>query len=129
MTAFSPGSAALLSARPNCFEERRSAQTLRLYSASQEKHAIINAITKRRPKLDRKDAANLWTGFKTAWAVNGLMNLEQYRKTAEFNYQTATFEKVPKIDVIEWTDTRFVDDVLKEIGVNQKFDPPGRTIR
>ena len=57
------------------------------------------------------------------------MNLEQYRKTAEFNYQTASFEKVPKIDVIEWTDTRFVDNVLKEIGVNPKFDPPGRTIR
>ena len=57
------------------------------------------------------------------------MNLEQYKKTAEFNYQTAAFEKVPKIDVDEWTDTRFVDDVLKETGVNQKFDPPGRTLR
>ncbi len=102
-------------------------KTSRHFADNQE--AWVNAITKRRPKLDRKDAANLWTGFKTAWAVNGLMNLEQYRKTAEFNYQTASFEKVPKIDVIEWTDTRFVDDVLKEIGVNQKFDPPGRTIR
>ena len=35
-------------------------------------------------------------GFKTAWAVNGLMNLEQYRRTAEFDYQTASFEKVPR---------------------------------
>jgi NitT/TauT family transport system substrate-binding protein len=102
-------------------------KTSRYFADNQE--AWVNAITKRRAKLERKDAANLWIGFKTAWAVNGLMNLDQYKKTAEFNYQTATFEKVPKIDVSEWTDTRFVDDVLKEIGVHGKFDPPGRTIR
>ena len=68
-------------------------------------------------------------GLQNRRAVNGLMNLEQYRKTAEFNYQTASFEKVPKIDVNEWADTRFVDDVLREIGVNQKGDPLGRTLR
>ena len=34
-------------------------------------------------------------------------------------------DKIPKIDVGEWTETRFVDDVLNEIGVYGKFDPPG----
>lgn len=57
------------------------------------------------------------------------MNLEQYKKTSEFYYQTASFEKVPKIEVNEWTDTRFLDDVLRELGVNSKIDPLGRTIK
>jgi hypothetical protein len=61
--------------------------------------------------------------------VNGLMNLETYRKTADFYYQTAAFEKVPRIDVAEWTDTRFLDDVLKENGVFARIDPLGRQVR
>jgi NitT/TauT family transport system substrate-binding protein len=89
----------------------------------------VNAITKRRAKLDRGDATTLWSSFKSSWAVNGLMNLETYRKTADFYYQTAAFEKVPRIEVADWTDTRFLDDVLKENGVYPKIDPPGRQIR
>jgi NitT/TauT family transport system substrate-binding protein len=102
-------------------------KTARHFADNQE--AWINAITKRRTKLDRKDAAILWNGFKSSWAVNGLMNLEQYKKTTEFYYQTASFEKVPRIDVNEWTDTRFLDDVLRELGVNPKIDTLGRTIK
>ena len=89
----------------------------------------MEAMTKRRPDIDRKDAANLWSGFKSAWAVNGLMNLDSYKKSADFFYQTGTLEKTPKIVVGEWADTRFVDEVLKEIGVYAKFDSPGRSLR
>ena len=96
---------------------------------SENKEAWVAAITKRRSKLERADAMNLWNGFNSSWAVNGLMNLDAYKKTADFYYQTAAFEKVPRIEVNEWTDTRFLDDVLKDLGVNAKFDPPGRTIR
>ena len=96
---------------------------------AENQDAWVAAITKRRAKLERDDAINLWNGFKTSWAVNGSMNPETYKKTSEFYYQTAGFEKVPKIEVNEWTDFRFIDDVLKELGVNPKFDSPGRTIR
>jgi NitT/TauT family transport system substrate-binding protein len=99
----------------------------RLFAENQE--SWVAAITKRRPDVDRQDAANLWTGFKTAWAVNGLMNLETYKKSADFFYQAGILEKVPRIEVGEWADTRFVDGVLREIGVNAKFDPTGRTAR
>jgi NitT/TauT family transport system substrate-binding protein len=99
----------------------------RLFAENQE--SWVAAITKRRPDVDRQDAANLWTGFRTAWAVNGLMNLETYKKSADFFYQAGILEKVPRIEVGEWTDTRFVDGVLREIGVNAKFDPTGRTAR
>lgn len=96
---------------------------------AENQEAWLEAIGKRRPDVDRMDAANLWAGFKTAWAVNGLMNLDAYRKSAEFFYQSGSLEKVSKIEVGEWVETRFVDGILKEIGVYEKFDAPGRTLR
>jgi NitT/TauT family transport system substrate-binding protein len=91
--------------------------------------AWLDALGKRRPDVDRKDAANLWSGFRTAWAVNGLMNLDAYKKSADFFYQSGILEKIPRVEVSEWTETRFVDDVLKKIGVYVKSDPVGRTLR
>jgi hypothetical protein len=60
-------------------------KTARHFAENQE--AWVAAITKRRAKLERADAVNLWNGFRTSWAVNGLMNLETYRKTSDFYYQ------------------------------------------
>ena len=57
------------------------------------------------------------------------MNLDSYKKSADFFYQTGALEKVPKIDVSEWAETRFVDQVLKEIGTYAKFDPTGRSLQ
>jgi NitT/TauT family transport system substrate-binding protein len=96
---------------------------------AENQEAWVAAITKRRPDVDRQDAATLWTGFKTAWAVNGLMNLDAYKKTADFFYQAGILDKVPKIEVADWADTRFVDGVLREIGVHAKADPIGRALR
>jgi NitT/TauT family transport system substrate-binding protein len=91
--------------------------------------AWLEALGKRRPDVDRRDAANLWSGFKTSWAVNGLMNLDAYKKSSDFFYQSGILEKVPRVEASEWTEPRFVDDVLKEIGVSAKSDPPGRALR
>ena len=96
---------------------------------AENQEAWVAAITKRRPDVDRNDVANLWNGFKTAWAVNGLMNLEAYKKSADFLYQAGILDKVPKIEVAEWADTRFVDGVLREIGVSANADPTGRAAR
>ena len=96
---------------------------------AENQDAWVEALTKRRTDIDRKDAANLWAGFKTAWAVNGLMNLDAYKKSSDFYYQIGTLEKVPRIEVGEWTETRFVDEVLKEIGTYAKSDPTGRPLR
>jgi NitT/TauT family transport system substrate-binding protein len=99
----------------------------RFFTDNQE--AWLEAIGKRRPDVDRKDAANLWSGFRTAWAVNGLLNLDTYKKSSDFFYQSGILEKVARVEVSEWTDTRFVDDVLKEIGVYPNADPIGRALR
>jgi NitT/TauT family transport system substrate-binding protein len=98
----------------------------RYFSDNQD--AWVAAITKRRPDVDRNDATILWTGFKTSWAVNGLMNLEAYKRSSDFFYQAGLLEKVPKIDVTEWADTRIIDGVLKEIGASAKADPIGRAL-
>jgi NitT/TauT family transport system substrate-binding protein len=96
---------------------------------AENQDAWVEAMTRRRSDIDRKDATHLWTGFKNAWAVNGLMNLDAYKKSADFFYQTGTLEKVPRIEVGEWAETRFVDGVLKEIGTYANLDPPGRALR
>jgi NitT/TauT family transport system substrate-binding protein len=96
---------------------------------AENQDAWVAAVTKRRPDVDRKDAADLWAGFKNSWAVNGLMNLDAYKKTADFFYGSGSLEEVPRIEVSEWADTRFVDDVLKEIGAYGKFDLPARALK
>lgn len=98
----------------------------RYFSDNQD--AWVAAITKRRPDIDRNDATILWTGFRTSWAVNGLMNLEAYKRSSDFFYQAGLLEKVSKIDVTEWADTRIVDGVLKEIGASARADPIGRAL-
>jgi hypothetical protein len=57
------------------------------------------------------------------------MNLDAYRKSAEFFYQAGILDKVPRIEVAEWADTRFVDAVLKELGASSKTDPVSRSIK
>ena len=57
------------------------------------------------------------------------MNLDAYKKSSDFYYHTGILKKVPRIEVGEWTETRFVDEVLKEIGIYARSDPPGRLPR
>jgi NitT/TauT family transport system substrate-binding protein len=99
----------------------------RYFAENQE--AWVNAMIKRRPDVERKDAVSLWAGFKTAWAVNGLLNLDAYKKSADFFYQSGSLDKVAAIEPSEWTETRFVDQALREIGVYGKFDAPGRAAK
>jgi NitT/TauT family transport system substrate-binding protein len=96
---------------------------------AENQESWVTAMNKRRPELDRSDLANLWSGFKSAWAVNGLMNLDAYKKSADFFYQVGILDKVPRIEVGAWADGRFVDAVLRDIGVDPKADPTGRPAR
>lgn len=96
---------------------------------AENQESWVAAMNKRRPDVDRNDLASLWTGFKSAWAVNGLMNLEAYKKTSEFFYQAGILDKVPRIEVMAWADPRFVDAVLRDIGVDPRADPTGPPAR
>lgn len=96
---------------------------------AENKAAWVDAIARRRTDIGRPELGDLWDIYRTSWAVNGLMNLGEYVRTADFLYQTDDFKQVPKIPVWDWADTRFLDAVLKEIGVYGRFDSPGRQIR
>jgi NitT/TauT family transport system substrate-binding protein len=96
---------------------------------SENKQAWIDTMAARRSDVSKEDLDSLYENFKTAWAVNGIMNLDEYQKTADFFYASDEYKSLPRMDVKDWTDTQFVDATLKEIGVNDKFDNPGRAVK
>ena len=56
------------------------------------------------------------------------MNVTDYQKSTDFLYDGGTLNDTPRIEARGWTDTQFVDAVLKDIGVYPKVDDPGRPI-
>jgi NitT/TauT family transport system substrate-binding protein len=80
-----------------------------------------------RPDIQQTDLSELWDQFKTAWAVNGQLNLGTFQKTSDYLYATDDFSGVPRIPVTDWVDTRFVDAALGSLGVYPGIDDPGRT--
>jgi NitT/TauT family transport system substrate-binding protein len=95
---------------------------------AENKQAWIDVMATRRSDVSKEDAADLYDQFKTSWAVNGIMNLDEYQKTADFFYQEDDYKALPHIPVSGWADTQFVDATLKDIGVYDKYDDPGRAI-
>ena len=97
---------------------------------AENKDAWIDAVLKRRPDLTRGNLSNVYDFVKPGWAVNGGVNLDDYNKVFEAWYQLPEFKDVPKTNPSDWVTTRFVDQVLKEIGLykDRSWDDPGRTI-
>ena len=58
--------------------------------------------------------------------MNGALNLADYRETTDFIYQSESFKDVPRIQVEDWVNTQVLDSVLRTIGVDGRFDEPGR---
>ncbi len=96
---------------------------------AENKQAWIDTMAARRSDVSKEDLGDLYENFKTAWAVNGIMNLDEYQKTADFFYSEDDYKALPRMDVKDWADTQFVDATLKEIGINDKFDNPGRAVK
>jgi NitT/TauT family transport system substrate-binding protein len=92
------------------------------------KSAWVDGMSKLRPDIARSDLENLWDQFGASWAVNGQLNVGAYQTSTDFLYDTGTFPDVPRINAGDWTDTEFVDSVLKDVGVAPNLDDPGRPI-
>ncbi len=93
------------------------------------KQAWVDAMSARRPDMAQTDLDFLWDQFTNAWGVNGFLNLVELQREADFAYQTTPdFASLPKIGTSDWIDTRFVDAVLKDIGIYPGYDDPGRPI-
>jgi NitT/TauT family transport system substrate-binding protein len=103
-------------------------KTARLFQS--DKHAWVEAMAARRSDITRADLEFLWDEFTTSWGVNGFLNLPHLQKESDFAYETTPdLAPLPRIGVADWVDTRFVDAVLKDIGVYPQFDDPGRAIK
>jgi NitT/TauT family transport system substrate-binding protein len=95
---------------------------------AQNKSAWVDGMSKLRPDIARSDLEYLWDQFGASWAVNGQLNVGAYQTSTDFLYETGTFPDLPKINATDWTDTEFVDGVLKDLGVAPNVDDPGRPI-
>jgi NitT/TauT family transport system substrate-binding protein len=112
-------------------------EALRRYTAAivkasrhfaENKPVWVDGMAKLRPDIARSDLEYLWDQFGASWSVNGQLNLTEYQKSTDFLYETGTFGDAPRIESREWADPRFVDTVLKDVGVYPKIDDPGRPI-
>src|SRR6185436_5864170 len=74
--------------------------TARYYA--EHKDAWVADMGKLRPDIQATDLGELWDQFKTAWAVNGQLNLGTFQKTADYLYGTEDFKDIPRIDTSEW---------------------------
>jgi len=106
---------------------RAMLQTARYYA--QHKEEWVRDMGTLRPDIQANDLSDLWDQFKSAWAVNGQLNLATFQKTADYLYATDDFKELPKIEVREWVDTQFVDSALTQLGVYAGIDDPGRTVK
>jgi NitT/TauT family transport system substrate-binding protein len=106
---------------------RAMLQTARYYA--QHKDEWVRDMGALRQDIQPGDLADLWDQFKTAWAVNGQLNLTTFQKTSDYLYATEDFKDVPRIEVRDWVDTQFVDAALAQLGVYPGIDDPGRSVR
>jgi NitT/TauT family transport system substrate-binding protein len=105
---------------------RAMVQTARYYA--QHKEDWVRDMSKLRPDIQSSDLGDLWDQFKSAWAVNGQLNMATFQKTADYLYATDDFKEVPKIEVTEWVDPQYVDAALGQLGVYAGIDDPGRAV-
>ncbi|MBV9326360.1 MAG: ABC transporter substrate-binding protein [Chloroflexi bacterium] len=95
---------------------------------AENKAAWVDGLRTLRPDIAPSDLDYLWDQFGASWAVNGQLNVSAYQTSTDFLYETGTFGDLPKIGAADWTDTEFVDGVLKDLGVVPNVDDPGRPI-
>jgi NitT/TauT family transport system substrate-binding protein len=120
--------AKVLSEKPEALRRFTAAVLKASRHFAENKQAWVEGMTKLRPDIARTDLEFLWGQFAASWAVNGQLNLTEYQKSTDFLYETGTFNDAPRIEAKDWTSTQFVDSVLREIGVYEKVDDPGRPI-
>jgi NitT/TauT family transport system substrate-binding protein len=95
----------------------------------ENKQAWVDGMSKLRSDIARADLEYLWDQFGASWAVNGQINVSEYQKSTDFLYDSGAFGDAPRIEARDWTDTQFVDAVLKDVGVYPRIDDPGRAIK
>jgi NitT/TauT family transport system substrate-binding protein len=107
--------------------------TLAIMRASRQfatdENSWVDAMSARRPDLSKTDLQTLWPIYRSAWAVNGQLNLHEYATTADFLYASDNLRDVnQRLPVQDWTDTRLVDAALGTLGIEAASDDPQREV-
>jgi NitT/TauT family transport system substrate-binding protein len=106
---------------------RAMLQTARYYA--EHKAEWVRDMGTLRPDIQPTDLGDLWDQFKSAWAVNGQLNLTTFQKTSDYLYATEDYRELPKLALSDWIDPQFVDAALAQLGVYPGIDDPGRAVR
>jgi len=86
----------------------------------------VDAMVVARPDVTRETLEELAVSFAESWSVNGGLNLDELRFTADFLYEGEDFVGVERASVEQWVDFGPVDAVLEELGVIDSMDNPTR---
>jgi NitT/TauT family transport system substrate-binding protein len=87
----------------------------------------VNAMVEERPDVRRADLEALSVIYRKSWCVNGGINLDDLRFTADTLYANSPdFVGLRRVEPDEWIDTSYITALLKTIGNNRNIDVSGR---
>jgi len=87
----------------------------------------VNAMAAARPDVKRSDLEALAVIYRKSWSVNGGLNLDSLRFTADTLYRTSPdFKDLRRVEPGDWIDMSFINAVLRTTGNNPNIDVSGR---
>ena len=86
----------------------------------------VEAMVRARPDMKREDLTEIAKSYRHSWSVNGGLNLTNIGLTTDMLYEAPEMKELARLQPADWVDTRFVDKVLAETGVDPEMDLIGR---
>ena len=87
----------------------------------------VNAMAQARPDVKKSDLEALAVIYRKSWSVNGGLNLDSLRFTADTLYRTSPdFKDLRRVEPSDWIDLSFINGVLRQVGNDPNIDVAGR---
>ncbi|GAA4532383.1 ABC transporter substrate-binding protein [Chelativorans composti] len=86
----------------------------------------VAAMEKARPDVEKSTLESLSKAFAGSWSTNGGLSKDELEYTANVYYEGEDFKDARKVELSEWADFSVIDEVLAEIGTDDKLDPVTR---
>lgn len=88
--------------------------------------AWVSAMETALPSADPATLTELGTSFQNSWSTNGGLSKDELEATVTALYQGEDFANVRPVTINEWTDFTLIDEVLADLGTDDKMDPVTR---
>lgn len=86
----------------------------------------VAAMEKARPDVEKSTLESLSKAFAGSWSTNGGLSKDELEYTVNVYYEGEDFKDARKVELSEWADFSVIDEVLAEIGTDDKLDPVTR---